>query len=179
MMAGFYPMWPRKVEPSLQIRKQKTKPYSLPKKKLLLFSFNTRYVGEQTQQSERGVTSFLSQYMATFHFLWHAYQASQQLILLQSPIQDRAYMLRSTTIRFFFFGGGERGGAEKRTNISDRVYPTRLQNFHYTMAITLFHLRSRHLYIAGNITQVFLRVPHFVCQQNCSLQLAPTWARSI
>ncbi len=49
MMAGFYPMWPRKVEPSLQIRKQKTKPYSLPKKKLLLFSFNTRYVGEQTQ----------------------------------------------------------------------------------------------------------------------------------
>lgn len=23
MMGGFYPMWPRKVEPSLQIRKQK------------------------------------------------------------------------------------------------------------------------------------------------------------
>lgn len=113
------------------------------KKKLLFLSFNTRNVGGQTQQSERGVTSFLSQYMATFHCLWHAYQSSQELILLQSPIQDRAYMLRSTTIRFL----GARG-AEKRTNISDRVYPTRLQNFHYTMAITLFHLRCRHLYIA-------------------------------
>jgi hypothetical protein len=73
MMGGFYPMWPRKVEPSLQIRKQKQNLIAYPKKKLLLFSFNTRYVGGQTQWSERGVTSFLSQYMATFHFLWHAY----------------------------------------------------------------------------------------------------------